>query len=299
MNLTQILFTGIGAAVLGALIASFAEIFQKYLVKTKRQPRLAVLLNSYFILGLLSLLTALALNQFTLNLSSILLAAVSGSIQALGIYLTLKAYAIEDFSLTLPFLYLTPIFIIPVEWLFFGNVPTTLAIIGIISIIIGAVFLSYTENKGRTGIWRFSLGSRLMMLVALLYSFAGPLDKLGLLQSSSLGYLSWLFIFTGLWLLLGGFWLARKELVKKEILTCLKKYWPIFLGLGLIIIISGWLMFIAYSTILVNYVISLKRAMFLIPILLGPLLFKEKNLLKRLPGAILMLLGAIIIIIFG
>ncbi len=299
MNFIQLLFTGFGAAVLGAFIASFAEIGQKYLVKTKTQPQLAVLFNLYFILGIGAVTLALALGQFTFNLSSILLAAISASVQALGVYLTFKAYAIEDFSLTLPFLYLTPIFIIPIEYLFFKNAPTALALAGIMAIIGGAAALSWAANQGRTGIWKFSLGSRLMMLVALLYSVAGPLDKLGLQQSSTVGYLTWLYIFTGLWLLAWGWLLAKNELVKNEVVKCFKNYWPLFLALGLIIIISGWLMFIGYSTILVNYVISIKRAAFLIPILLGPLIFKEKNLLKRLPGVLLMLAGAIVIILFG
>ncbi|MDP2587089.1 MAG: EamA family transporter [Candidatus Komeilibacteria bacterium] len=297
MNLTQLLLTGFGAAVLGAIIASGAEIGQKYLVTTKKQTQSAVLINLYFFLALISIVLALTLNQFTLNATSILLAAISASVQALGVYLTLKAYAIEDFSLTLPFLYLTSIFIIPVEWLLFRDSPTILALFGIGAIIGGAFYLSRVENK--KGAWKFSLGSRLMILVALLYCVAGPLDKLGLQQSTSVGYLTWLYVFTGVWLVIWGWLLAKKSLVKNEVVKSFKNYWPLFLIIGLIIVISGWLMFNAYSTILVNYVISIKRAAFLIPILLGPLIFKEKNLLKRLPGVLLMLAGAIIIILFG
>ena len=71
------------------------------------------------------------------------------------------------------------------------------------------------------------------------------------------------------------------------------------MAVGLIGTLGSWLLMNAYSVILVNYAIAIKRAGLIIPIILGAFLFKEKNLLRRLPGVLLMLGGAVIIILFG
>lgn len=49
----------------------------------------------------------------------------------------------------------------------------------------------------------------------------------------------------------------------------------------------------------VHYVICLKRSSILFSVLLGRLLFNESLLKDRLPGAILMLIGVVIISIFS
>lgn len=298
-NLPQILFTGFGAAIIAAIFYSLREISQKYLAKTKQLPYLAILTNEYLIA--LAVLLPLGLLTSSLNFNATTIAAgfINGLLLAFAVYLSLKAVAIEDFSLTLPFLALTPIFLIPVEFIFFKVLPTPLALWGIGAIVAGTFWLGLAESKDKKKFWRFSVGSQLMILVAFIYSLAGNIDKIGALNSNPLNYSIWVYFFIVLNYGIINYWQNRKNPQPINLCSVFKKHWLIFCLTGLILALANWLLMIAYSTILVNYAVSIKRAGFLLAVMLGPLIFKEKNLLKRLPGVLLMLGGAIIVIIFG
>lgn len=138
-----------------------------------------------------------------------------------------------------------------------------------------------------------------MIAAAFLFSLWGILDKAGTLSSTSLGYLVW----ANLFILLIYFIFNKffKKLVhgEQKFAPVFKQNWFWFLLVGLLNGIGGWLIMNAYSRILVTYTISIKRTGLLIPIILGSFMFKEKRLVQRLPGILLMLGGAIIIILFG
>ena len=138
-----------------------------------------------------------------------------------------------------------------------------------------------------------------MIFVAFLYSAAGVIDKAGSLSSTPLGYLVWSYCFIFItYLFIFNFFKKKKDYQEKLFLN-FKKYWPWLLIIGLISCFASWLLLTAYLKIMVNYAIAIKRAALLIPIVLGPLFFKEKHLLRRIPGALLMLGGAVVIILFG
>jgi drug/metabolite transporter (DMT)-like permease len=292
-------FAGFTAAVLGSILFGLRELLEKYLTKTKKLASLTVLICQAFFLISFLLILGLVTKQLNDNLTTIGIALIGSAVLGLGLFLHLRAISIEDFSLTLPFLSFTPIFLIPLEFIFFKALPSGAALVGIIAIIIGTLWLGYLESKEKNLKWHLSKGSRLMLLVALIYSLAGNIDKMGSLSSSPLNYLFWLYLFMTLIYLAIYFQYQNKKKITSRLSAVIKNYWPWFLLVGLIVCLASWLMLNAYLTMLVNYAISIKRAGFLIPILLGPILFKEKKLSKRLPGILLMLGGAIIIIIFG
>ena len=297
-NLTPILFTGFGAAIIAAILFGVRELFDKYLTKSKKLPFSTVLLGQYISAIFFCLIFTLAQKQFTLNPLTIIYALIGAMVLSLGIYLHLKSITIEDFSLTLPFLSFTFVFLIPLEYVIFRQLPALPALVGIAAIMAGTFWLGYVESREKNIRWRLSKGSRLMLVVAFLYSLGGSFDKLGTLSASSLGYLFWSYtLIILIYLAVYGFSTKLNDLGK--LFSGFKNNWLPFLAVGLIGTLGSWLLMNAYSVILVNYAIAIKRAGLIIPIILGAFLFKEKNLLRRLPGVLLMLGGAVIIILFG
>lgn len=298
MRLTPILFTGFSAAILAAILFGIREIFDKYLTKSKKLPFSTVLLGQYISAVLFCLIFIALQKQFTLNPLTIIYALAGAIVLSLGIYLHLKSITIEDFSLTLPFLSFTFIFLIPLEYIIFKQLPAPTALLGIIAIMAGTFWLGYVESKEKNIGWHLNKGSRLMLIVAFLYSLGGSLDKLGTLSASSLGYLFWSYsLIIMIYLIVYGFSTKLNDL--KKLFSGFKNNWLWLAAVGLIGSLGSWLLMNAYSAIMVNYAIALKRAGLIIPIILGAFLFKEKNLLRRLPGVLLMLGGAIVIILFG
>lgn len=293
----QLISAGLPAAIIAATLLGIREIFQKYLTKTKNVPPLVSLICQYLIVVPLLFVWAFFSNKFDINFLTLSYALLNMVILGVGAYLHLKAITMEDFALTLPFLSFTPLWLIPIELIFFHDSPTILALLGILTIIGGTFYLGRVEAKEKGLGWQIKQGSRLMLLVSLIYAFAGTIDKLGSLSSTPLNYLFWSYLFiTFLYFITIK---TKKNVPAAKLSVIFKKHWLWFLIIALIMALGSWLLMNAYTTILVNYAISLKRAAFLIPILLGPVFFKEKNLLKRLPGILLMLAGAVIIIIWG
>ncbi|MBU1036534.1 EamA family transporter [Patescibacteria group bacterium] len=298
-HLPQLLFYGFGAAIIAASFFGIIELFKKHLTTNKKLALLTVLVGQFIFATFFIIILTVSQKQFTLNPQTLIIAFIAALIGSGATYLHLKAITIEDFSLTLPFLSFTFIFLVPVEFIFFKQVPSNLALIGIVVIIFGTFWLGSQEQKEKNLKWRLGKGSQIMILVAFLYSIWGNLDKAGTLSSSSLGYLLWLNIIIIIFYLIIYQFSRNSKNLSSNLWLGLKNNWLWFLIIGFINSLAAWLLMNAYSTILVNYTISIKRTGLLIPIILGSLLFKEKNLLKRLPGILMMLSGAVIIVIFG
>ncbi len=298
-NISTFLFVGLGAAILAAVLFGFTQIIEKVLTKTKKLPLLSVLTIQYILIFSLVIIITFITNNQTVNPTTIFYGFIGAIILSIGIYFHVKAITIEDFSLTLPFLALTPLFLIPVEYLFFKQTPSPLAYIGIAGIVIGTFWLGYIESKEKKIKWDLKKGSKIMILVALIYSLAGNIDKAGTLSSTPLGYLSWSYLFIIINYIFIYNFAAKKNPVKLKLVAVFKNNWPWFLAIAAVNTLAMIFILTSYQTILINYAVSIKRAAFLIPIMLGPILFKEKNLVKRLPGVLTMLGGAIIIILFG
>jgi drug/metabolite transporter (DMT)-like permease len=104
-----------------------------------------------------------------------------------GNWLFMRAVAISPFSLTIPYLALTPVFTALLAMPTLREIPAPLQLAGIALTVSGALTLNPVSAEGRfqllTTLWR-ERGSAYMVLVALLWSLASPLDKLALQQAS-------------------------------------------------------------------------------------------------------------------
>ncbi|MFO0793517.1 MAG: DMT family transporter [Candidatus Brocadiaceae bacterium] len=214
-------------------------------------------------------------------------------LETTALILYMKAIKRSPLSLTLPFLALTPVFMIGTSYLILGEKVDTYGMVGILFTSIGAYLLNVTTTrKGILEPFRAicrERGSLYMILVAFIYSITSNLGKMAILHSSPLffsaTYLPMLAIAAFpvlMWKNQG-----RPKIVFSHV--------GLFSLIGLAVALSTIAHFLAVNLIEVSYVISVKRTSLLFGIMYGALWFKEKNITERLIGGIVMIIGVIII----
>jgi uncharacterized membrane protein len=69
--------------------------------------------------------------------------------------------------------------------------------------------------------------------------------------------------------------------------------------IGILLSVSAVCINTAYTVQIVSYVIAIKRMSIIIIVLYGAFVFGEKDLVRRLFGALLMVAGAVMIVLFN
>ncbi len=211
-----------------------------------------------------------------------------------GLLLYMEAIKVSPLSLTLPFLSLTPIFLLFTSWLILGEFPTASGLAGVILIFIGAYTLNV--NDWREGIFKpfraiaSERGSWMMILVAIIYSISSNLGKIAVAHSSPVFFGCIYCIFLSLvllpllWFNSHGKWRGIANRPRH------------FMLIGFFMALMEISHFMAVSKTLVSYMISVKRTSMLFGTIYGWLIFKEENIRERLVGGLLMLIGIILIV---
>jgi drug/metabolite transporter (DMT)-like permease len=222
-------------------------------------------------------------------------------LEILSIVLYIKALRLSPLSLSLPFLALTPVFLIFVSYLILGEKVSLWGGMGILLIASGGYTLNIQKIKAGIGEPLRAItkekGSIMMIGVALIYSVTGPLGKMAIEHSSPLFFGTTYFIvltllFTPIALYKGRRYYQRPEGRKIRREAVLSSFLP---GIFYSFMVASHM--IAISLANVAYVISVKRISIIIGVLFGYLFFKEKNIRERLLGATLMFIGFVIIIV--
>lgn len=211
---------------------------------------------------------------------------------ALAAVMSIKALK-SDISAAVPMTAFTPLFILLTGWLILGEVPGELGFVGIVLIVAGAYILNIRERKNG---WRAPFrvlvkheGSRLMLGASVIWSITGVLDKIAVQNSSPLFFamteniLIALFIFP---LACGRIKRQKKEIKKERF------------HLAVIVIFSALIVYcqmLAIDKTLVVYVVAIKRLSIIISILLGGVVFKEKDIKLKLIGGVIMIIGILFI----
>jgi len=216
---------------------------------------------------------------------------------ALTLVLYVTALGASDLSLTLPMLTFTPMFMMVTSPLMTGEFPGALGWLGIAAIVAGSYLLNIaTARRGIFAPFRALFkerGPRLMLLVAFLWSISGNLDKIGLLGSSPLYWITALYVLIAL------------ALTPFALLSLKRGGWPAprdrfdLARAGFFEALSIGLQMFALTMAIVPYVIAVKRLSVIVGVVLGAVVFKERGLPGRLSGAILMVLGVFFIAFFG
>ncbi len=217
-------------------------------------------------------------------------------VELVTIILYIKALKLSPLSLSVPFLALTPVFLVSVSYLVLGEKVSLSGSVGILLIATGGYILNI--DKHRKGcfepirlIFR-EKGAMLMIGVALLYSVTSSLGKVAIMHSSPLFFGASYFIALNIAFAPIALWKRRNilgDFVRKGKFISL--FFPgMFYALMIITHME------AMKLTKVAYMISVKRTSLLMSVLYGYFLLQEENIRSRFLGALLMFAGFVLVV---
>jgi drug/metabolite transporter (DMT)-like permease len=218
----------------------------------------------------------------------------TGTLNIIAAALVFFALRRTDLSLAVPIITFTLVFLAGTSYLVLGEIPTAAGIAGILLILCGALIphlspgLPGPSPSTAGGRWK---GVAVMLGVAFLYSLSLPYDKAVVLASDAVFGSALVTLYIGA--AFGVVALARGSLRRAVPAQALSS--ALLLGL----VLSGETIAInlAYTLQIVPYVIAVKRLSILFSVLIGGLLFREEGLRFRIPGALVMIGGVILIVL--
>ena len=289
--------TWFAVALISALLSAFAAITQKKVLFNLGA------LEFSFLLSIANLVFSIPFFFFTdyntiniLNLSILLAKSVIGVAAFLCVMIALKNLEISN---ALPLLALTPGFVAVFAFLLLGESLKTVEVIGLMFLIVGTFILESKNLKEFVFPFNVFLKSkyhRYIILALFLFTASSILDKLLLIKLNlspisltAFQHIYFAVLFSIIYLVF-----RRKEettsvVIKKD-------------NLGWIALISvltigyRYTQIVAVSLASVALVLAIKRTSVFWATMIGGKLFNDKDLLKRSIAAILILVGAILIL---
>ena len=208
-----------------------------------------------------------------------------------------KALHSSDLSVCTPMVAFTPVFLLVVGPLLTGDMPSNFGILGAFMVVAGSYVLNISHSSaGLLAPFKAlytQTGPRIMLALALMWSLTGSIDRIAVKRFDP-----------AFW---GGAQLCAIALglipiiLRSGALTPLPSFRGIrsLCGIGVTNCLSLATYLIALQLAPVHYVICVKRLSIPLSVLLGRIMFQEPLLADRLPGALLMLLGVVVISIWG
>jgi drug/metabolite transporter (DMT)-like permease len=221
-----------------------------------------------------------------------------GAIDAIASVLFMKSIKISPLSLVIPLVAFTPLFIALTAPFITGEFPSKFGFFGILFIVFGAYWLNIAEaQKGFFEPAKALLkekGCLMMIGVAFMWGISSNIDKIGVLHSSPTFWVIASTFFLSIILFLPII-IRKSQNNIKQISINIK---PLIL-IGLLSALELIFQMNAIKIGNVSYVISIKFTSIIISVLFGYFLFKEREIKSRLTGAILMIFGIVLIVLFG
>ena len=234
-----------------------------------------------------------------------------------GLSLIFKALSSSDLSLSVPMLSFTPVFLIGTSYVILNEAPSLFGFIGICIIVSGSYVLNISAGHEHVldpvrSMMR-NRGSWYMLIVAFLFAVSINFDKIALLNSDPFFGMALTVMSIGIaFLLISAYSLTvntRQNRDQPEVLRVKagqpdravpeKKFVILALLIGLFVAIEAASINVAYTLQIVPYVIAIKRLSIIFMVLYGTIVLSEGDLGKRVTGAIIMVAGAIIILLFA
>lgn len=276
-------------AFLNAFFESLKDVFSKKGLKNIDEYAVSWGLRAFALPFLLPLLLFIEIPQIGDKFWLALI--VGGALNIIATVMYMKAIKYSDLSITTPMVTFTPLFLLLTSPIILGEFPSRYGIIGIVLIVLGSYMLNIKQRHlGFLAPFRALLkekGPRLMLGVAFIYSISANFDKIGVMNSSPVFWVIAFNVFLAV-VMLPIMLCKSKQGISKSSMKALA---PV----GLFSAVSLIFQMKAISMALVAYVISIKRTSAVISVLFGHFVFKEKGVKERLLGAVIMVLGVVLI----
>jgi drug/metabolite transporter (DMT)-like permease len=218
---------------------------------------------------------------------------VGGVLNVIATVLYMKAIKYSDLSITVPLVAFTPLFLLITSPLIVGEFPSLFGLIGVILIVIGSYFLKFNRrHNGYLEPFKSLInekGPRFMLIVAFIWSISSNVDKIGVLNSNPVQWITAMSVFVSL--MLTPFMLFGMKKDMGKFFVDLRVLLPI----GFVYSFTILCQMTAISLTLVAYTISIKRTRAIFTVLWGYLIFKERDIKNRLLGSMIMVLGVLFI----
>jgi drug/metabolite transporter (DMT)-like permease len=290
-------------AILASILASASSILEKKTLFKQHALEFSATLSVYTLILSIPFWFFADFNSLSLKATGyIYLGSLLG---AIGFLLVTKALRHIAISLTSPFLVFEPAMVAVFAAVLLGEKITSLQIIGIVVIIIGAYVLTSHEHDHFLEPFKHIFKSKYIkyILIALvIYALDSILDKkiVGTVADGGLGVSIWTF------LALVHFFLALNYLVIMIIFS------DGIQGIGKGLKTGGWLVFavavftigyrlsqmyaVSLPGVLISLVIPIKRLSALFSTIIGGELFHEEHVLRKSIACVIMIIGAVLIV---
>lgn len=209
----------------------------------------------------------------------------------MGIVCIIKAIHIGELSVVGPINSYKSVVGLIAAFLFLGEIPTLIALLGIFLIIWGSKYIFETTSEGFTinVFKRKDIQLRFLALI-LTGTEAAILKKIILISSVEACYIFWCFM--------GLFWsFVFVILLKKNLLVKLKNFIPYVLIISLNLGLMEYSTNYVFSKMNVGYALALFQLSSIVTVVFGYKFFKEQNLIKKLIGSLIMIIGSVLIIL--
>lgn len=266
-----------------------ANLFQKKL--TVEISSVTINFYTYLILSIMCIPFAIRyITSEILTVEFLFWVLLAGFLCALGTVCTIKAVNIGELSILGPINSYKSVIGLISAIIFLKEIPSLVAIIGILFVIIGSryIFESTQEGFSFDLLKRKDIQLRFLSLV-LTGTEAAILKKIILISSVETCFIFWCFM--------GLFWtfiflvISRKKLIIKSA--------KIFIILFLISVCLGLMQYstnFVFERMNVGYALALFQLSSIVTVVLGYKFFKEKNLMRKLLGTFIMIVGSTLII---
>ena len=278
----------------GALSQSTRDLFSKQFLQNSNEYVVAFSRSFFSSLCLLPLLFFIEMP----NLDNIFWLTIlfSASLFSVSSILYMRALKISPLSLTIPMLAFTPLFLLITSPLILGEFPSFFGLTGILMIVLGTYILGIKEaSRSYFAPFRALVkekGPLIMFFVAIIFSIVSSLIKLGIEHSSPLFFPIMFNVFTS-GLLFPPMLTKSKKSIKR---ICVNV--KVLFAIGLFSALMSISVQNAMKLAIVPYVISVKRTNIIFSMLFGYFFFKEKRIMERLIGALVMVLGVLLISLY-
>lgn len=278
-------------ALAGAIFTAGVYAVQKKLLRNASEY--AVPFLTYFISSIVLLAIAFSAGIPEIKSGFIYSLAVSLVLNCVGVFLYLKAFKITDISLAVPILSFTPLLSILTSYIMLGERTNLLGILGILLVVLGVYLLNFKKSRDIFQPFKEffrNKGLRYMFIVAFIFAVCVNVDKMILLKSDV--FFGWgisQFLMSMVFLLIV---LSRKENLGRIV----KNNLPLILLGGIFATLDTLFFGIAFKMQIVPYVIAIKRTSILFTVIYGGMFLREKDILKRLLAAAIMVMGLLTII---